>query len=179
MNGPVLFTDRLILRPHKPEDLDDWARFYADEHTTRFLGGVQPRSVAWRSLCAMAGAWTIRGFSMFAVEERGTGRWVGRIGPWEPEGWPGREVGYGLLPEFAGRGYATEAAAAAIDFVVDVLRWNEVVQTIHPDNRASIAVAERLGARHRGPTTLPAPLQAMRVDLWGQSAAEWRARRRA
>lgn len=178
MNGPVLFTERLILRPHRPEDLDDWARFHADEGTMRFLGGVQPRSVAWRSLCAMAGAWIIRGYAMFAVEERGTGRWVGRIGPWEPEGWPGREIGYGLLPEFAGRGYATEAARAAGDFAIDVLGWDDVIHTIHPDNEGSIAVAKRLGATNRGPVALPAPLERMRVDCWGQSAAEWRARRR-
>lgn len=177
MNGPVLFTERLILRPLIADDLEPWVAFHADPVTMRHLGGVQPRGVAWRGLCAMAGAWTIRGFSMFAVVERATGRWLGRIGPWQPDGWPGAEVGWALKSEFAGRGYAREAAVAAIDYAVDMLGWDKVIHTIAPDNAESIRLAERLGARNVGPVRLPPPLEAMPVDCWVQSAAEWRARR--
>jgi len=65
VNGPVLFTPRLMLRPLAAADFEAWAAFHADSETMRFLGGAQGRAVAWRSLCSMAGAWTIRGFSMF------------------------------------------------------------------------------------------------------------------
>ncbi len=78
----------------------------------------------------MVGAWSVRGFAMFSVIERDTGRWVGRIGPWQPEGWPGREVGWGVARAFAGRGYAHEAAVAAMDYAVDVLGWDHVIHTI-------------------------------------------------
>ncbi len=177
MIGPVLFTPRLILRPVAAEDFDAWADFHADAETMHFLGGVMSRPAAWRGLCAMAGAWTIRGFSMFSMIHRETGQWIGRTGPWQPEGWPGTEVGWGVARAFTGQGYAREAATAAMDYAVDVLGWTEVIHTIHPDNSASIALARRLGSTNGGPTRLPAPLEDFRVDAWGQSAVAWRARR--
>lgn len=143
----------------------------------RFLGGVQARGAAWRNLCTMVGAWSVRGFAMFSVIERDTGRWVGRIGPWQPEGWPGREVGWGVAWEFAGRGYAYEAACAAMDYAVDALGWDHVIHTIDPENSGSIKLAQRLGSVNQGPVSLPAPLESFRVDAWAQSADQWRAHR--
>ena len=119
-----------------------------------------------------------RGFSQFAVIERATGAWVGRIGPWQPEGWPGTEIGWGVASAFSGRGYAHEAACAAMDYAVDVLGWEEIIHTIVPDNHRSIRLAERLGSIHRGSTRLPPPLDQLRVDFWSQTAASWRARAR-
>lgn len=177
MTAPVLETGRLVLRLPEASDLDGWAAMSADAETQRFIGGVRSRPEAWRDLCTMRGAWEIRGFAMFSVIERDTGRWVGRIGPWQPEGWPGTEVGWGVSREFAGQGYAYEAAAACMDYAVDVLGWTHVIHTIDPDNLRSIALAERLGSTNGGPTRLPQPYQESRVDAWGQSADQWRARR--
>ncbi len=175
--GPILYTERLMLRVPDGRDLDGFAAFEANEETTRYLGGVKSRAAAWRMMATIAGSWLTNGYSMFSVIERETGRWVGRLGPWQPEGWPGPEVGYGVLPEFAGRGYAYEACVAAMDYAVDVLGWNDICHTINPDNARSIALAQRLGAVNRGPTQLPDPLREVRVDNWGQSAANWRERR--
>lgn len=177
MTFPTLHTRNLILRPLNGEDWEAWAAFAADEETMRFLGGVQERPTAWRGLCTMAGAWMVKGFSMFSLIERETGRWVGRVGPWKPEGWPGTEVGWGVSRGFAGKGYAYEAAAASMDYAVDVLGWTDIIHTIDPENERSIRLAQRLGSTNRGPTSLPAPLDTFRVDAWGQSADEWRARR--
>ncbi|MES3083579.1 GNAT family N-acetyltransferase [Sphingomonas faeni] len=177
MIAPALLTERLLLRPLGPEDAEAWYAFHADPATMRHLGGVQSRSVAWRGLCAMTGAWSIRGFSMFAVTLRATGEWIGRVGPWQPEDWPGTEIGWGLASQFAGRGFASEAATATIDYAVDVLGWTDIIHTIAPDNAESIALAQRLGSTNRGPTKLPPPLELLPVDDWGQSAADWRARR--
>ena len=177
MTGPVLFTERLILRPAAAEDLDALAAFNADPATMRHLGGVQTRSESWRMLATLVGSWSVRGYSMFSVIERDSGRWVGRIGPWMPEGWPAAEIAWGVAAEFAGRGYAYEAAVASIDYVIGILRWPAFIHTIAPDNHRSIALAERLGSHNQGPTRLPAPLDGVRVDSWGQTAAEWRSRR--
>ena len=149
----------------------------ADAENSQFIGGPQARAVAWRGFIAMAGAWQIQGFAMFSVIEKASGRWVGRLGPWFPEGWPGREVGWGLLREFWGRGYATEGASAAMDYAFDVLDWPDVIHAIDPRNAASAGVAGRLGSRPLRTAQLPPPFEQVTVDIWGQSRAEWRARR--
>ena len=109
---------------------------------------------------------------------RDSGRWVGRCGPWCPPGWPGTEVGYTFARETWGRGYATEGAEAAMDFASDRLGWTEIIHTIAPDNLSSQQVARKLGSRNRGPGRLPPPFADARVDIWGQTRAEWKARRR-
>lgn len=179
MTHPVLFTERLLLRRPAAADLDGWAAFSADPVAMEHLGGPVERSVAWRHLCIMAGAWEVSGFGMFSVIERATGKWVGRLGPWQPEGWPGSEVGWGVASEFAGKGYAHEGAVAAMDYAVEVLGWTSVIHTIAPENTRSIRLAQRLGSYNMGPTRLPAPYADVAVDAWGQTADEWRARRTA
>jgi RimJ/RimL family protein N-acetyltransferase len=149
----------------------------ADEDATRFLGGVQTRSAAWRGFLQIAGAWAIQGFSMFSVIEKATGRWVGRLGPWMPEGWPGTEVGWGVVRDAWGRGYAKEGATAAIDWAFDTLGWTEVIHCISPGNIASQNVARHLGSRILRSGPLPAPYEHEIVDVWGQSREAWRARR--
>jgi RimJ/RimL family protein N-acetyltransferase len=169
-------TDRLILRPTAPGDFEAWARFAADPEVMRHLGGVQPRSTAWRGFIAMAGAWQIQGFAMFSVIEKSTGNWLGRIGPWMPEGWPGTEVGWGLVREAWGKGYALEAATAAIDWSFRQLGWSEVIHTISADNAGSKAVARRLGSRYLRLGRLPAPIE-MDVEIWRQSREQWQSKR--
>lgn len=174
--GPTLETERLLLRPTAAEDLDGWAELMGDPDTARFIGGVQPRAACWRGMMTMAGSWACHGFGMFSVIEKASGRWIGRIGPWQPEGWPGTEVGWGLMKSASGQGYAYEAATAAIDWAFDTLGWSEVIHCIDLDNIPSIRLAERLGSIHRGPGKLPAPFEDYAVDIWGQTEEEWRAR---
>ena len=178
MTGPILETERLTLRPTAMEDFPRWAELMADPETARFIGGVQAPAATWRAMMSMAGAWSLTGVAMFSVIERETGLWLGRIGPWQPLGWPGTEVGWSLHPDAHGRGYAMEAAVASIDYAFEVLGWSEVIHCIDPDNVASQKLAERLGSTNRGPGTLPAPFETARVDIWGQSRDQWRARRR-
>ncbi len=78
----VLETERLILRPPIQADLDGWAAFMADPEAQLYLGGAQPRSMAWRHMATMVGAWSLMGFAMFSVLRKDTGEWIGRIGPW-------------------------------------------------------------------------------------------------
>ncbi|HJU39104.1 MAG TPA: GNAT family N-acetyltransferase [Tahibacter sp.] len=174
----IIETERLILRPPVKADFDAFAAFQSDAETMRYLGGAQPRALAWRGFMTVAGAWALDGYAMFAVIEKASGRWVGRLGPWMPEGWPGTEIGWGIAREFVGRGYATEGASAAIDWAFAHLGWTRVIHTIHPDNAASIGVAKKLGSVLIGPTRLPAPYDKERVDAWGQTREEWLARKR-
>jgi len=178
MHGVRIETDRLILRPTAAEDFEAWAAFMGDPESNRFLGGAQPRAIAWRNFMTMAGCWSIHGYGMFSVIERSSGRWVGRLGPWHPEGWPGHEIGWGLLRDTWGKGYAPEGAAASMDWAFDNLGWNEVIHSINPENHASIAVARKLGSTLLGPGKLPPPFEDDVVDLWGQTREQWFARRR-
>jgi len=170
-------TARLILRQPRIGELDDWAAFMAEEETTRHIGGVQPRFAVWRGMMTMIGAWQVQGFAMFSVIERASGTWLGRLGPWHPEGWPGTEVGWGLRAAAQGRGYATEGAIAAIDWAFDTLGWTEVIHAVAPTNLASQRVAQRLGAVNRGPGRLPAPFDQSVIDIWGQTRAQWQVQR--
>ncbi len=173
----VIETPRLILKVPSLKEFEPWCAFMADEESARHIGKAQPPSTVWRSICTMIGAWQAEGFAMFSVFEKATGRWVGRLGPWEPHGWPGHEVGWGVIPSAQGKGYAFEGAIAAMDFAVDVLGWTDIIHSINPANVNSQKLAMRLGSVNRGPGKLPAPLENETVDLWGQTSDEWRARR--
>ena len=175
--GPTLETERLLLRPPAGEDFEPWAEFHANPDVARYLGGALPRAVAWRALCTVTGSWVINGFGMFSVVEKSSGRWVGRLGPWQPEGWPGTEVGWGLARQAWGKGYAVEGATAAMDWAFEHLGWSEVIHAIDPANQNSQRVAERLGSRILRRATLPPPFDVV-VDLWGQTREEWFARPR-
>ncbi len=174
---PRLETDRLVLRLPRREDFDAYAELMGDEEAARFIGGQLDRASAWRKFLQMPGAWMVQGFAMFAVVEKASGSWIGQAGPWQPEGWPGTEVGWSFLRSSWGRGFATEAATATIDWAFDQLGWTDVIHTIHPDNRPSQALAQRLGSTLRGSGRLPPPYEHLPVEVWGQSRAQWQARR--
>jgi RimJ/RimL family protein N-acetyltransferase len=173
---PQLETPRLLLRPTRLEDFEAWAAFLDDEVATQFIGR-QPRSLAWRTLMCMAGAWSLTGVAMFSVLEKSTGKWVGRLGPWHPEGWPDHEIGWGIAREHWGKGYASEGAAAAMDYAFDVLGWERAIHCIDPSNLASIGVAKRLGSKLLGRVQMPPPYDKATIDAWGQTREEWRARK--
>ncbi len=168
-----LETARLILRLPRIEDFDRYAELHADEAAARHIGGVLQRAPAWRKFLQMPGAWMVQGYAMFSVVEKASGRWLGQTGAWQPEGWPGTEVGWAFHPDAWGRGYATEAAVVAIDWVFAHLGWREVIHTIAPENKPSQALAARLGSTNRGPSRLPPPHEDVRVDLWSQTHAQW------
>jgi RimJ/RimL family protein N-acetyltransferase len=175
--GPVLHTARLTLRVPRIEDFERYAEVIGDPDAARYIGGHLPRGAAWRRFLQMPGAWVVQGFAMFSVIETATGRWLGQTGPWQPDGWPGTEVGFVFHPDAWGKGFAREAATAAMDWAVDTLGWDEIIHCIDPDNHASQQLARRLGAENSGPGVLPPPSEEARVDIWRQSAAQWRARR--
>jgi RimJ/RimL family protein N-acetyltransferase len=173
----IIETERLILRPPIREDFEPYATNMADAEAARFIGGTQSRPVAWRGFLTLTGAWMIQGFSMFSVIEKATGRWIGRLGPWQPEGWPGTEVGWAFARQAWGKGYAQEGATAAIDWAFEHLGWQDVIHSINSDNLPSIALAKRLGSRFLRHSNLPEPYQDITVEVWGQTRDEWLSRK--
>jgi RimJ/RimL family protein N-acetyltransferase len=172
-----LETARLILRPPRLEDFESWATATQDPVGMKYLGGPQVRSTAWRGFTTMAGSWAMLGFGMFSLIEKATGHWIGRAGPWKPEGWPGTEVGWALAREAEGKGLAFEAAVASIDYAFDVLGWTDVIHCINDENERSWALAQRLGSERLRRSTLPPPFEKIEIQVWGQTREAWRQRR--
>ena len=86
-----------------------------------FVGRLVPENCAhhlveaWRHLAIFVGAWHLQGYGCWAVEDKDTGRLIGRIGYIHPEGWPGIELAWTLGRPYWGNGFATEAARACLD----------------------------------------------------------------
>jgi RimJ/RimL family protein N-acetyltransferase len=165
----TLQTERLNLRAFREADLDDYARICADPEVVRHVGTPFSRAEAWLHIATMLGHWQLRGYGMWAVEDRAGGALIGRIGFYEPEGWPGLELGWMLARDQWGRGLATEGARAALAFAFAALRKPQVISLIRPENLASIRVAEKLGERPQGRS------QALGVEalVYGIRREEW------
>jgi RimJ/RimL family protein N-acetyltransferase len=171
----TLETDRLTLRMLRESDLDPYAEMCADPEVMRYIGDGQPlaRPMAWRNLAMMVGHWSLRGYGLWAAEERASGLFVGRIGFWNPEGWPGFELGWMLRRPSWGRGFATEGARAALRFAFTELQQPHVISLIHPDNADSIRVAGRLGERRLDATEVmgkPALVYRITREAWADRA---------
>jgi ribosomal-protein-alanine N-acetyltransferase len=150
---PRLETERLLLRDFEERDLDDYAAFTADAEVMRYMGrGPFSREEAWREMAFFAGHFVFRGYTHWALELRETGELVGRCGPYYPEGWPALEVGWLLGRSHWGNGYASEAAAAAVDYAWRELRPQRLVSLVAPGNERSARVARRLGATRKETT---------------------------
>ena len=142
-----LESERLLLRQWRPSDFAGVAEIFTDAQTARYIGGVCTRDEAWRRMATVVGHWVLRGFGLWALEEKTSGQFVGASGLWYPEGWPEPEIGWWLLRAGQGKGYATEAARRARLYAYKNLNLNTLISIIHPDNTPSQRVAKRLGAR--------------------------------
>ena len=169
----TLETERLILRMFHRDDFEQYALICADPEVTRYLGDGKPlnRAEAWRQMAMMIGHWQLRDYGIWAVEERESRKLVGRIGFFNPEGWPGFELGWVLGREHWGKGYASEGARRALDYAFSEMNRDKVISLIDPDNSGSIRVAERIGERLEGRTEL----FGHEVLVYGIDRARWSA----
>lgn len=161
---PTLDTERLHLRMLEERDFEEYAAIHTDPDVTRFTVRTHlTRLEAWRHMATIVGHWHLRGFGMWGVFERESGRLVGRVGFHQPDGWPDFEIGWTMGKASWGRGYATEAAARCIEYARDVMKREHVISIIDPANTPSIRVAERLGESVEGETEI----DGHRVIIYG------------
>jgi RimJ/RimL family protein N-acetyltransferase len=173
--GPVIETARLKLRRWRGADIAPNSAMLSDPGTARFIAAdgkpVTTELAGWRNAAVMSGHWALHDFGMFVVEEKCSGRFAGRVGPWFPPGWPGFEVGWGIAREFRGKGYAVEAARASIDWCFATFELDLIMHCIDKENTASQAVARRLGAEKGREIDLIGHL----ADVWVTSRDKWQA----
>ncbi len=176
-NIPTVETERLILRGWRADDFESFARFMADPDVTRHLSGAIAREDAWRVMAGIVGHWTLRGFGFWAVERKSDHAFIGRIGLWQPEGWPGMEVGWLLGREYWGKSYAFEAAKASFDYGFSNFDVPKLISLINPDNKNSQRLAARLGETKGASTELKISGHSYPVDIWEITREKWAAAR--
>jgi RimJ/RimL family protein N-acetyltransferase len=142
-----LFTDRLHLRPFNAADFEGHAEICADAEVMRYIrAGALSRVEAWWQLARYIGHWQLRGYGLWAVVERSSDRLIGHLGFLNPEGGHGFELGWAFARQAWGKGYALEGVRAAVQYAFAELDRDHLLCLIHPENRRSIRLAERLGA---------------------------------
>jgi RimJ/RimL family protein N-acetyltransferase len=152
----MIETDRLILRLPRPEDAADLAVAYADSETVRYIGDGSTATLAEveEGIVQWLERWESWGMGLFSLERREDGRVVGRAGflRWDPETWEvggdETELGWLLVREHWGRGYASEAALALRDWAFEEGGLTRLISLIQRENLRSIRIAEKLGEQH-------------------------------
>lgn len=152
MAVPVIQTERLRLRGHRIEDFPACAEMWGDPIVTRHIGGKpSTKEEVWARLLRYAGHWRLLGYGYWLAEEKATAKFAGELGfadfkrEIEPslEGVP--ELGWAFASQMHGKGYATEAVRAAIEWGDSHFGAIRTACIIHPENVASIRVAEKCG----------------------------------
>ena len=144
MTPPTLHTERLILRAPKLADFEHWAAFFASSRSIHERG-MMSRIDAWRTWAADVANWQLKGYGPFGVDDRATGAYVGEVGIYHGDDYPAPELGWFVVPEAEGKGYAAEAARAVLDWVRESFDWPHITNIIDPANDRSIALGLRLG----------------------------------
>jgi RimJ/RimL family protein N-acetyltransferase len=160
LNIPIIETERLRLRGHRPEDFEASAAMWADPRVTRYITGrPSTQEESWGRLLRYAGHWSHLGFGYWAVEEKITGVFAGELGfsdykrEIEPAIKDVPELGWVLAPDMHGKGYATEAVRAALVWGDSHFASARSLCLIAPENAPSIRVAEKCGYRELLRTT--------------------------
>jgi RimJ/RimL family protein N-acetyltransferase len=159
----VIETDRLRLVPLGPDFLDEFVALHEDPEVTRFITAFD-RAAARLRIDQSEQDWRQRGYGMLAVLDRTDGRFLGRSGfRYWPE-FEEVEIGWALEARFWGRGYATEAGRASLEWGFEHLDVPYFTAMIQPENTPSVAVAVRLGMRRGRPQLLER--YEVTVDVW-------------
>jgi len=163
---PILESARLRLRGHRVEDFAVCAAMWADPEVTRHFGRTFPEEESWARLLRYAGHWALLGFGYWFVEEKTSGRFVGEVGFADlrrditPSLGDTPEIGWVLAAAAHGKGFATEAARAAIAWGETNFGGRRTTCIVHPENLPSIRVAEKCGyeevrrANYKGQPTI-------------------------
>ncbi|MEO7364759.1 MAG: GNAT family N-acetyltransferase [Sphingomicrobium sp.] len=158
--APLIETERMTLRHFRRDDIRAFAKTMADPNVVRHIGGEpNDHEDAWRKLLTGAGFWSLMGIGMWAVERRSDQRLIGHLGFFDFQrdmrpslaGEP--EMGWVFNPVAHGKGYATEACEAALDWFDRTQPAASIPAIIACENAPSMRLAERLGFKRQADAT--------------------------
>lgn len=146
----MIETPRLILRPLTEDDFIPLCVLFADPEVMQYIGDGKPRSPQSTATYLQ---WVIEhqqryGFSLWAVIRKADDRWIGQCGLWHVEHTEEIELGYKLMQDCWGQGYATEAGWATLRYGFETLGLMRICAIAQPANRASQRVMEKVGMHY-------------------------------
>jgi len=141
----ILETQRLWLRKFCHRDLNDFARLVGDPQVMRFIGPcLTSLDDAAKYLEEPLADYRRHGFGRWAVVLKDSQLLIGFSGLKRLQELDGVDLGFGLMPEYWGRGLATEAGQAIMAYGFDTLELNRIMGLVDPPNARSIRVLEKL-----------------------------------
>jgi len=150
--APTLTTDRLTLRATKFEDFEAYAHFYASDRAK--FDNILDRWDAWHAFAFEASGWALRGYGSWSLKHRADDALIGQIGiirhaprARAEQSWQLPEFAWQLYDGYEGKGMAYEASRAALDWLFSNTHITALLSFIKPQNKRSIRLAERLGAK--------------------------------
>lgn len=152
--APRISTERLTLRPHQMADFPPLYDLFGSDRA-RFMGGPFPPKDMWYWIASEVGSWPLMGFGSWGVERSEDKTFLGQVGINQPQHFPETEIGWVFLAEFEGKGYASEAAQACLDWWWADPARGSLVSYIDPKNSRSLALAQKLGATLDADAALP------------------------
>jgi RimJ/RimL family protein N-acetyltransferase len=171
MVAPVISTERLTLRPHVPADFEPLYALFASERA-QFMGGPFTAKQMWYWIAAEVGSWSLKGFGSWGIERKFDAAFMGQIGINQPHHFPEPELGWVLLKDFEGHGFAREAATAAIEWWWCAVKAPTLASYITPGNTRSEALARRLGAQPDSLAARPEGEDENETKVWRHPCPE-------
>lgn len=167
-------TDRIKARRLTPGDLDDLATLYQTPEVTATLGGSRSREEVIQALERHLNHWDEYGFGYFIFEDKESGAFMGRGGlqRCNVDGRDEVEVGYAFMPDYWGKGFATQVAHELLRIGFEELNLASIIGFTLPGNEASKRVLEKNGfvfekeMMYKG---LPHVLFRLSADQWHES----------
>lgn len=160
-----IVTPRLILRPPLETDFESFAKAQSDPEFKKYTGGTIDRMAAFNEFSEWRKFWQKHNYCFFSVIEKDSNQWIGRVGPTKRANFEFQEMGWSIIPKYQGKGYAYEAICYVLEWALKNINWQNPIFRIGAENKASQALALKLGAKKQG-FEIPPKNPGENIEVW-------------